>query len=57
MAVKRKLVGLNAYIYTFGRNDRDTYYRYMERLKKKGTVTEIFVNNKYGFEYRKSIQL
>lgn len=53
MAVKRTLVGLNTYLYTFSLRDKDKYHQYMSRLSKTGKVTVLFVNNKYAFEYKK----
>lgn len=54
MAVKRELVGLNTYLYMFSLKDREKYHQYMSRLKKTGRVTEFFINNKLGFEYRRN---
>ena len=50
--MKRKMIGLNTYLYTFEVNDRDNYTKVIQRLQSKGMITEVFVNNKLAFEFK-----
>lgn len=53
VSVKKKFVGLNTYLYTFSLKEREKYHSYMDRLKKTGQVTVVFINNGYAFEHKK----
>ncbi len=50
--MKKELIGLNTYLYTFPLNCNDQFKLAMEEMKKFGTVTEIFLNNELGFELK-----
>ena len=54
--MKKELVGLNTYLYTFTLRERDKYRQYRSRLSKTGKVTEVFINNRYAFEYKKFLR-
>lgn len=49
----RELIGLNRYLYTFNLNEYEQYQKALEREKKKGKITVLFINNKYGFESKR----
>ena len=51
--MKKEMIGLNTYLYTYGLRDKDNYHKAMARLSKTGKVTELFVNNKLAFEWKK----
>lgn len=53
--MEKEMIGLNRYIYTF--KDKETMQKYYAKLKNKGTIQEIFINNGYGFEFKKNIIL
>lgn len=52
--MRRELIGLNRYLYTFSLNEYEQYQKALEREKKKGNVTILFINNKYGFESKRT---
>ena len=52
--MKKELIGLNTYLYSFPLREEKKYNAAMKRLKKTGKVTVVFLNNRYGFEYKKS---
>ena len=43
----------HTYTYTFTLDQEDEFEKAKEELAKTGTVTEIFINNGYGLEYKK----
>lgn len=47
----KTLIGLNTYFYEF--DTQEEMIAKIEELDNKyhGVVTEVFINNKYGFEY------
>ncbi len=53
MIVRKKMIGLNTYLYTFSLKEQNKFQQYMNRLKKTGKITVVFINNKYAFEYQK----
>ena len=50
--MRKELIGLNTYLYTFPLNCNGQFKLAMEEMKKFGTVTEIFLNNELGFELK-----
>lgn len=49
----KEYTGLDTYTYTFTLDQEDEFEKAKEELAKTGTVTEIFINNGYGLEYKK----
>ena len=49
----KEYTGLDTYTYTFTLDQKDEFEKAKEELAKTGTVTEIFINNGYGLEYKK----
>lgn len=52
---ERKLIGLNKYLYVFD-NQKDFQNAY-NILEKQGQVVEVFINNEYGFEFKKDSKI
>ena len=52
-----KMIGLDTYLYTFKLKDINKYKDKMEKLQKLGIITEIFINNGLGFEFKKNMQV
>lgn len=50
--MQRKMIGLNRFLYTF--TDYKDYEKTKELLKNKGVITIIYINNGYGFEFKKN---
>ena len=50
--MRKKLIGLNTYLYTFPLDCLVSFRLEMEEMKKFGIVTEIFLNNELGFELK-----
>ena len=50
--MKKELIGLNTYLYTFPLNCSKAFRIAMEKMRRKGTVTEVFLNNELGFELK-----
>lgn len=48
----KELIGLNTYLFSFPLNCRETFRLEMEKMSQVGTVTEVFLNNKLGFEVK-----
>ena len=53
--MKKKYVGLNTWLYIF--DSARQARRGMDRLQQFGNITEVFLNNAYGFELRLSRQI
>jgi len=49
----RTQTGLRTWLYSFKLTKREKAERAKNRLKHKGTVTEVFVNNGLAFEFTK----
>ena len=50
--MNKELIGLNTYLFTFPL-DCCVYFRNtMEEVGKQGTVTEVFLDNEFGFELK-----
>lgn len=49
----KEYTGLDTYTYTFTLDQEAEFEKAKEELAKTGTVTEIFINNGYGLEYKK----
>jgi hypothetical protein len=54
--VHKELIGLNKWLYTFGINDHNMFVDFKNKLSSTGTITEVFINNGYAFEYRQLIK-
>ena len=50
--MKTESIGLNTYLYTFPLNCKESFRNAMEKMRYKGTVTEVFLNNELGFELK-----
>lgn len=50
--MKKQMIGLNTYLYTFPLNCKVTFEFAKKELAKKGIVTEVFLNNELGFELK-----
>ena len=50
--MQRKMIGLNRFLYTF--TDYKDYEKIKELLKDKGAITIIYINNGYGFEFKRN---
>ena len=50
--MKKELIGLNTYLFTFDLDKKDLYLLNKEKLSKYGTITEVFINNGYAFEVK-----
>jgi hypothetical protein len=48
----RECIGLSTYLYRFDLNSSAKMKRYMARLANLGQITEVFLNNEYGFLLR-----
>lgn len=48
----RKFVGLRRYQYTFALSQYNKMLHYKNRLGQYGAITELFINNAWGFEIR-----
>jgi hypothetical protein len=48
----RQLIGLRRYLYTF--KTVAAAKQAAAKLEHKGTITPIFINNAYGFEYKEN---
>jgi len=53
--MRKEYVGLNTWLYIFGSAKKAR--RGMERLQQFGNITEVFLNNAYGFELRLNRQI
>ena len=50
--MKKELIGLNTYLYTYPLNCGGQFKVSMQKMKKFGNVTEVFLNNELGFELK-----
>ena len=50
--MQREMIGLNRFLYTF--TDYKDYEKTKELLKDKGAITIIYINNGYGFEFKRN---
>ena len=50
--MKKELIGLNTYLYTFPLNCSEAFKTAMKKMKRHGHVTEVFLNNEIGFELK-----
>ena len=50
--MKKELIGLNTYLYTFPLNCSEVFRIAMKKMKRHGHVTEVFLNNEIGFELK-----
>ena len=48
-------IGLNRYRYTYPLKSRKQFLEAMSKRSETGEVTEVFMNNRLAFEYRKRI--
>lgn len=55
--MEKELIGLRTTLYTFDLSDELSYNRTMNRLKNKGTITTVFINNKLAFEFKENINI
>lgn len=54
--MKKQLIGLDCYLYTFSLAEREKYLACLEREQRKGgTVTLRFINNAYAFEVKRTV--
>lgn len=53
----KEYTGLDTYTYTFTLDQEAEFEKAKEELAKTGTVTEIFINNGYGLEYKKDKEI
>lgn len=49
----KELSGLNTYTYIFDLDQENDFEKAKQELRKTGTVSEIFINNGYGLEWKK----
>lgn len=49
----KKVTGLYTELHTFTLKQKEQYEKAKKRLESKGTITEIFANNGYAFEFKK----
>lgn len=50
--IKISQVGLNTKLYEF--KDKELFTKYWNQLEGKGKLTQVFINNRYAFEFKKS---
>ena len=50
--MKKQMIGLNTYLYTFPLSCKITFELAKKELATKGIITEVFINNKLGFELK-----
>lgn len=50
--MKREFIGLNTYLYSFSLDDNERFEVYIKRLSQYGKTTQVFLNNKLGFELK-----
>lgn len=55
--MQKKEIGLNTYLYTFPLWCKVSFRQAKEKLSTKGTVTEVYLDNKLGFELKLFKQL
>lgn len=55
--MEKELIGLRTTLYTFDLSDELSYEHTMNRLKNKGTITTVFINNKLAFEFKENINI
>lgn len=48
----KQLVGLNTWLYTFQLSHYHIFQQMKERLESRGTITLVYVNNKWAFEFK-----
>lgn len=50
--MKREMIGLNTYLYTFDLEHKKNFLRLQEELKDRGNITVIYIENGYAFEIK-----
>ena len=50
--MNKELIGLNTYLFTFPLDCCVSFRNTMEEVSKQGTVTEVFLDNEFGFELK-----
>ena len=50
--MNKELIGLNTYLFTFPLDCSKAFRIAMEKMRRKGTVTEVFLDNEFGFELK-----
>ena len=50
--MEKQLIGLNTYLYTFPLDCAVSFRLTMQEMSNQGTVTEVFIDNEYGFELK-----
>ena len=50
--MKKQMIGLNTYLYTFPLICKVSFELAKKELATKGIITEVFINNKLGFELK-----
>lgn len=48
----KKFIGLDTYLYTF--KSLEKTIEQAKKLESKGKITQVFLNNAYGFEFKKA---
>lgn len=52
----KELIGLNRHLYTFNLAEYGEFKKLKAELSNTGTITEVFINNGYAFEYKQLIK-
>lgn len=48
----KEIIGYHRYLYIYNLNEYDKYISDMEKLKDKGKIEIVFIDNGYGFEIK-----
>lgn len=48
----KEIIGYHTYLYTYTLNEYDKYINDMNKLKDKGKIDIIYIENGYGFEIK-----
>ena len=50
--MNKELIGLDTYLFTFPLDCSKAFRIAMEKMRRKGTVTEVFLDNEFSFELK-----
>ena len=54
--MKKQHIGLDKYLFTFTLAERELFIaRFEAEQRKGGTVTQVFINNGYAFEVKRTV--
>ena len=48
----QEMIGLNTYLFTFDLDKKELYLFNKKELSKYGVITDVYINNGYGFEIK-----